>query len=69
MPVASMLFLHRLAWQNSRANPIPITGLYTFFTLPFENSANTYLKNPQSYSYQSQTGSKVVTYSPLPGDK
>jgi len=32
--------------------------------LPFENSANTYLKNPQSYSYQPQTGSKVVTYSP-----
>jgi hypothetical protein len=46
------------------SNPIPITGVYIFFTLPFENSANIYLKNPQSYSYQQQTGSKVVTYSP-----
>jgi hypothetical protein len=46
------------------SNTIPITGLYIFFTLPFENSANTYLKNPQSYSYPPQTGSKVVTYSP-----
>jgi len=46
------------------SNTILITGLYIFFTFQFENSANTYLKNPQSYSYQPQTGSKVVTYSP-----
>jgi hypothetical protein len=45
------------------SNLTPITYQEYFSRNLFENSANTYLKNPQSYLYQPQTGSKVVTYS------